>query len=235
MGAVAKVPTDGEVAAFLRSHPRFLADNPALYGGLVPPTRVHGEILADHMTAMVRSARAHASAMTERADDVLAAGRASAGLSARVQEAVLALMRAQDKVDCITTELPALLAVDSVALCAEAELPGVSHSLAPGVSHSLAPGVSHSLAPGIRLLPPGTVARVLGGRHAVFGEGGADAALLHGEASELARHEALVLVPGQGPPALLALVVRDGACLDPAQGAGALAFLGRAAAAALGR
>ncbi len=227
MGAVAKVPTDGEVAAFLRSHPRFLADNPALYGGLVPPTRVHGEILADHMTAMVRSARAHASAMTERADDVLAAGRASAGLSARVQEAVLALMRAQDKVDCITTELPALLAVDGVALCAEAELPGVSHSLASGVSHSLAPG--------IRLLPSGTVARVLGGRHAVFGEGGADAALLHGEASELARHEALVLVPGQGPPALLALVVRDGACLDPAQGAGALAFLGRAAAAALGR
>jgi len=209
--AVAKVPTDGEVAAFLRDHPRFLADNPSLYGGLVPPTRVHGEILADHMTAMVRSARAHASAMTERADDVLAAGRASAGLAARVQEAVLALMRAQDKADCIATELSALLAVDAVALCAEAELSGA------------------------RLLPPGTVARLLGGRHAMFGEGGVDAVLLHGEAAPLARHQALVLVPGQGPPALLALVVRDGACLDPAQGAGALAFLGRAAAAALGR
>jgi uncharacterized protein YigA (DUF484 family) len=207
----AKVLTEDEVAAFLRAHPRFLADNPDLYGGLVPPRRVHGETLADHMTAMVLTARAHASAMAERADDVLAAGRASAGLAARVQEAVLALMRAQDKVDCITTELPSLLAVDSVALCAEAELPGA------------------------RMLPAGTVARLLGSRAAVFREGGPEADLLHGEAADLAQHEALVLVPGQGPPALLALVVRDGECLNPTQGAGALAFLGRAVAAALGR
>ena len=53
------------------------------------------------MAAMVRAERAHAAAMAERADDVLAAGRAAAGLAARVQEAVLALLRATDPIDCI--------------------------------------------------------------------------------------------------------------------------------------
>jgi hypothetical protein len=50
----------------------------------------------------------------------------------------------------------------------------------------------------------------------------------------LARHEALVRLPGE-PPALLALSARERWMLDPAQGAGALAFLGRAVSAALGR
>jgi uncharacterized protein YigA (DUF484 family) len=79
------------------------------------------------------------------------------------------------------------------------------------------------------------VARLLGSRGVVLRPGDADAPLLHGEAARLARHEALVRVPGEGPPALLALVSRDAPALDPAQGTGALSFLGRAVAAALGR
>jgi uncharacterized protein YigA (DUF484 family) len=200
-----------EVAAYLRAHPDFLAENPALYRALTPPTRVHGDGLADHMTAMLHAERAHASAMTERAEDVLAAGRAAAGMAARVQEAVLALMRTQNPADCIATVLPALLGIDAVALCAEDELPGA------------------------RPLPRGMVARLLDTRAVLFRAGGADAVLLHGEAAHLARHEALLRVPGEGPPALLALVARDAHALDPAQGSGALAFLGRAVAASLGR
>ena len=57
--------------------------------------------------------------------------------------------------------------------------------------------------------------------------------ILHGEAAELARLDALVRVPG-GPAALIALVARD-AVARPGGGVGALAFLGRAVAAALGR
>ena len=202
---------DDEVAAFLRAHPDFLADRPELYRVLTPPARVHGEALADHMAAMLTAERAYAGAMAERADDVLAAGRAAAGLALRVQEAVLALIRADNPAECVTGEFPALLAVDAAALCMESYMPGT------------------------RTLPPGHVSRLMGHRPVVFRPGGDDALLLHGEAARLAQFEALLRVPGEGPPALIALVARDGATLDPTQGAGPLAFLARAVAAALGR
>ncbi len=202
---------EATVAAWLRAHPRFLAERPELYRWLAPPERLHGDGLADHMAAMLRAERAHAAAMAERADGVLAAGRAAAGLAARVQEAVLALLRAGHPAECVSAELPHLLAVDAAALCMEA------------------------LLPGIRPLPGGTVARLMGGRVVCHRDAPEEARLLHGEAAELARHDALVRIPGEGPPALLALVARDRYALDPGQGAGALAFLGRAVAAALGR
>jgi hypothetical protein len=203
-------PETAAVEAFLRTHPTWLADHPELYRLLAPPVRVHGEQLADHMAAMVHAERAHAAAMAERADNVLAAGRAAAGLAARVQEAVLALLRSPDPVDCVGHEMPGILGIDAVHLCLEAPHPGT------------------------RPLPGGTVARLLEGRQVLFREVATDARLLHAEAAGLAGHDALVLVPG-GPAALLALLARDPWALDPGQGAGALAFLGRAVAASLGR
>jgi uncharacterized protein YigA (DUF484 family) len=203
--------TPAQAEAFLRANPRFLAENPGLYGALAPPVRVHGDVLADHMAAILGVERSRTSAMADRADLVLATGRAAAGLAARVQEAVLALIRADNVADCVAAELPALLAIDAACLCLEDELPGA------------------------RKLPAGSVRQLLGSRAVLFRQGAADAPLLHGEAARLARHDALVLVPGEGPPALLALVARDGHALGPAQGTGALAFLGRAVAAALER
>lgn len=199
------------VATFLRANPRWLADNPDLYRVLTPPSRVHGEVLADHMAAMVLAERAHAAAMEERADGVLAAGRAAAGMATRVQEAVLALLRASDPLDCVAHEIPSILAVDSAHVCIEAIMPGTLP------------------------LPEGTVARLLGGRQVLFRDTVTDTRRLHAEAAGLAGHDALVLVPAHGPPALLALLARDRKVLDPVRGAGALAFLGRAIAASMGR
>lgn len=213
-------PSAEAVAAFLRANPSWLADNPDLYLLLAPPVRVHGESLADHMAAMVRAARAQAAERSAEADGVVTAGRAAAGLAARVHEAVLALMRAPDPADCVATELPGLLAVDAAALCAELDAD--------------APLVSWRFQARLRVVPRGTVAALFGGRVVVFRDRPADAALLHAEAALLARHDALVQVRLAGAPALLALASRDGAVL-PAYGAGALAFLGRAVAAALER
>ena len=163
------------------------------------------------MAAMVLAERAHAAAMEERADDVLAAGRAAAGMAARVQEAVLALLRATDPVDCVASEMPGILAVDAAFVCIEA------------------------LRPGARALPEGTVARLMGGRQVLFRDTVTDARRLYAEAAGLSGHDALVVLPGHGSPALLALAARDRVVLDPVRGAGALAFLGRAIAAAMGR
>ena len=209
-----RVPNEADAAlveAFLRAHPSWLADRSELYRILTPPRRVHGEPLADHMAAMVRAERTHAAAMAARADGVLAAGRAAAGLTQRVQAAVLALIHAGDPMECVLSEFPGMLAIDAAGLCIEDHLPGA------------------------RAIPAGVVAGLLDGRDVVFRVDPDDASLLHAEAARLARHDALVRVPWPGPPALLALVTRDPDSLDPAQGAGALAFLGRAVGAALGR
>jgi uncharacterized protein YigA (DUF484 family) len=192
------------VEAFLRANPGWLAAHPELYRVLEPPARVHGEGVTDHMAAMLRAQRAHV-------DGLVAAGRATAGLAGRVQDAVLALFRSTDPADCVSGEMPGILAVDAAHLCIEADHPGA------------------------RRLPDGAVARLLDGRQAVFRTAPTDAWLLHAEAAGLARHDALVRVPGEGPAALIALLARDQHVLDPAQGVGPLAFLGRAVAAALGR
>jgi hypothetical protein len=192
------------VEAFLRANPAWLAEHPDLYRVLEPPARLHGDGVTDHMAAMLRLQR-------ERADGLLAAGRVTAGLAGRVQDAVLALFRSTDPADCVSGEMPGILAVDAAHLCIEAEYPGA------------------------RRLPDGMIARLLDGRQVVFRDAPADARLLHAEAAGLARHDALVRVPGEGPAALLALLARDRHMLDPAQGTGPLGFLGRAVAAALGR
>ena len=192
------------VEAFLRANPAWLAQHPQLYHVLEPPTRVHGDGLADHMAAMLRAERANV-------DGLLAAGRATAGLAGRVQDAVLALLRSHDPADCVSSEMPGILAVDAAHLCVEADHPGARH------------------------LPDGLVTRLLNGHQVVFRDAPGDAGLLHAEAAGLARHDALVRVPGEGPAALVALLARDRHVLYPAQGAGPLAFLGRAVAAALGR
>jgi uncharacterized protein YigA (DUF484 family) len=191
-----------QVANYLRAHPQFLADNPDLYRTLAPPARPHGADVADHMAAMIAAERAHAAA-------VLAASRAAIGLAARVESAVLALMRSDATLDCIDGEFPALLAVDAASICCEAEHPGM------------------------RQLPTGMVDALLGAACVVWSAPAEWAPLLHGEAALLARHMALIRVPRPGTPCLLALASRDDGRLDQAQGSTALNFLGRAVAAAL--
>jgi uncharacterized protein YigA (DUF484 family) len=202
-------PDADAITAFLLAHPGWLADRPELYRRLHPPVRLHGERLADHMAAMLRVARERADTATARAETVLAAGRLAASLTTRVQEAVLALMGAADAVDCVVNELPGLLAVDAVSLCAEGRRRGA------------------------QLLPRGAVAALLGARDVVYRDAPDDRALLHAEAAALARHDALIRVEGLGVDTLLALASRDRMVLDPAQGAATLAFLGRAVGLAL--
>ncbi|MGH7083620.1 MAG: hypothetical protein ACREFN_01335 [Acetobacteraceae bacterium] len=204
------LPDPASVAAFLRANPAWLAENPELYRTLVPPVRVHGEPLADHMAAMLEAARAEAS-------DALAAGRAGRSLAGRIEEAILALVRAPDPVAALSAELPALLAVDAVTLDLEAEIPGA------------------------RVLPMGMIDRLFGKdeirlrtRGATW-TNGSESVLLHGEAAALARYEALVRLPGTAVPALIALACRDPFAAPARSARAPLILLARAVAAALER
>lgn len=192
------------VEAFLRRNPGWLAAHADLYALLDPPQRVHGERLADHMAALLLAARSRADHLAGEAASALAARRAAEGFVQRVQDAVLALMRAPDPAWYVQHDLPPLLRLDSARLCIEG---------------------GH--------LPPGTVAAMLGQRQALVREARWRAEpLLHGEAAALAGREALVRVPMRAGPALLALACRDGHALAGAA-TPTLAFLGQAVAAAL--
>ena len=200
---------DEEVAAFLRARPDFLAAHPGLYDLLEPPRRVHGTGLADHMAAMLVQARGRASDAERAGLSAAADRRAAEGFGRRVQETVVALMRAPDPGWLAAHELAGLLRLDTARVCSEATEP----------------------PEGTASVPRGTVAAALGQRAAVVRAAQADA-VLHGEAVALAAQEALVRVPLQGGPALLALACRDARDLSGAT-TDALTFLGQAVGAAL--
>jgi uncharacterized protein YigA (DUF484 family) len=203
-------PDPSAIVDYLRANPSFLSARPELYRVLTPPQRVHGEVLADHMTAMVRVERAHAAALRDRAAEVLNAGRAAAAVAERVHEAVLALIAAPDTAECVTNELPHLLGIDAAALCCE------------------------TFRPRWRTLPPGAVAMLMRGRAVISRDRPADAVVLHAEAALLAERDVLVRLPGL-VPSLLALVSRDPAALPALQATAAFTFLGRVVATLVGR
>jgi uncharacterized protein len=210
-GTAAKYDT-GDVAEFLRTNPGWLAAHPELYAVLEPPARVHGDRLADHMAAMLERARAGAAALAHANVE----RRAADGFAERVQDAVLAMMGSRDLPWYLQYDLPGLLRLDSVRLCAE------------GGQHGAA-----FMIPGAVRVPPGTVAATLGRRRALVRDA-VRTPLLHGEAAALAGREALVRVPLPDAPALLALACRDGRALAGAA-TPVLAFLGQAIAVALAR
>lgn len=210
-----------EVEAFLRANPSFLTEHPDLYRVLTPPRRLHGEHLADHMAAMLEAERSRARALETEMRAAVEAGRAGAGLSVRIRLAVLALMRAQDVLEAVTQEVPALLGVETCTLATEphcAPLRGTRPA-------------------GVRPLPVGAVMRLIGrGRDAVVRAHPTEAALLHAEAAPLVVRDALARVPlAAGPPMLIAVGARNPAALPARQSVAVLAFLGRAVAAALSR
>jgi len=146
------------VAAFLRGNPGWLAAQDALYSLMDPPCRVHGEQLADHMAALLAAARTRADHLAREAAAGAADRRAAEGFGARVQDAVLMLMRAPDPAWCLQHDLPALLRLDGARLCVE------------------------GLRPGMAAVPMGTVTAALGQRQALV-RGSVALPHLHGEAA----------------------------------------------------
>ncbi|WP_219760811.1 hypothetical protein [Roseomonas alba] len=205
--------------AYLRANPGFLSERPDIYRVLMPPRRLHGENLADHMAAMLAAERGRARALESEFVAAIEAGRAGAALSLRVRLAVLALMRAPDVMEAVTQEVPALLGVETCTLAAE-----------PGIGPVPLPA-------GMLRLPRGAVARLVGhGRDAVVRTSPTDLEMLHAEAAPLVERDALARVPlPLGPPALIAVGAREAASLPLRQTVSVLAFLGRAVAAALSR
>ena len=193
---------EADVLRFLVRRPDFLQRHPTLYMTLDPPARVHGEALADHMAAMIVAVRRQNAGL--RTD--VAARRHASGLRARVEDAVLGLLRARDTLEWVEVELAPTLGLDAAHLwrCGSGQA-----------------------------IPEALARQLLGGRDvSLRGAGGS--AGLHGAAASLVRSEALVRVAGHSGLAVLALGSREERFFAPGAEA-PLQMLGRAVEAALDR
>jgi uncharacterized protein YigA (DUF484 family) len=219
-GGAAAPPDADEAAlveAFLRTHPAFLADHPALYRALVPPRRVHGERMADHMAAMLEAERARGAELRATLEEVVSHGRANQANQARAHKAVLALLAARsptEALDIMVQEWPDLLGVDVVTVCAEGRAVLGARPLARGAIARLLPNASSFM---LRAQATETDA-------------------LYGEAAALVASDALArLTLASGGEALLACGSRDAGHFEPRQGTELMSFLAAAAAIALGK
>jgi uncharacterized protein YigA (DUF484 family) len=198
------LPEADRVAAWLRANPDFLAERPELYRLLAPPRRIHGEVLADHMAAMLTAER-HAN------QSLAASTRAEDGFVHRAQQAVLALIAATDPAEAVAHEWPALLGMEDCILAGEG-----------------------TPMPHRRILPPGLVNIMLpGDRDNLVRDEPETSTLLHGEAAALIARDALVRLPLPGAPIMLVLGARDAAALPRSGAAQPLRFLAGAIAARL--
>lgn len=172
-----------------------------------------GSDVVDLQHAMVGRLRTELVRSVKQHGELIDAGRNNQRSQARIHETVLRLLSARSLdhlLELMTTDLVGLLDIDAVALCLE------TGSVAPATSH------------GIRILPDGTIAKVIGSeRDVTLRDNVSGDRRIFGEAAGLVRSDALLrlVVRENGPPALLALGSREPRRFHPGQGSELLAFL----------
>ncbi|MDA1132504.1 MAG: DUF484 family protein [Proteobacteria bacterium] len=212
-------PSAKQVAAYLRAHPDFLLRHPNLFAIMEAPVRdfpdadPDGGDVVDLQHAMVGRLRTELVRNAKQHSDLIDAGRSNQRSQARIHATVLRLLSARSLdhlLELMTTDLVGLLDIDAVALCLE------TGTVAPATSH------------GIRILPSGTIDKVLASDRAVTLRDNIQGdRRIFGEAAGLVRSDALLrlVVREGGPAALLALGSRDVRRFHPGQGSELLAFL----------
>jgi uncharacterized protein YigA (DUF484 family) len=210
---------DARVAAYLRQHPDFLADNPSVLDVLRAPARPGlgpRDGVVDLQQAMVERLRRELDALRLERDSLIVTGRGNMNVQQRVHKAVLALLSARSfehLIETVTTDLTVILDLDAVCLGVEQ-----SHAHLPPMRIN---GVLH--------LPPDTVASLFGpSRQVLLRANVAGDPTIFGPAAGLIASDALLRlhISDSTPPALLALGAREPDCFEDGQGTDLLAFLG---------
>ncbi len=198
--------TGAQVADYLRAHPDFFSTHSDLLRTFTPSSRHEGGNVVDMQAFIIERLRADN-------DDLLTTSRGNMAGQSRVHEAVLAFLCAhslEHLVHLVTTDLVVILGLDVVVIAVES--------------------AEVESAAGVRVLPPGTVNRLLDGGHEVRldGETKADP-LVYGGMGYLVRSQALIRLEfgGKDSTGLLALGSREEGKFHARQGKELLIFLAR--------
>lgn len=191
-------PSVEAVAAFLASHPTFLADHPDLLETLILPEQRSPEGVVDLRGHLLQRQRDDIDRLKRQQRAIVSATRANLNTQHRIHSAILFLLDAESfeqLIQAIGTDLAVLLDLDAAVLSVEGD--GAS---APPPLHS-----------GVRVLPPGTIGALLGDSdHRLEGDIEGDGTIF-GPAFGMVKSQALIRldVSSATPPALLALGSRD--------------------------
>ena len=198
--------TGAQVADYLRAHPGFLYTYSDLLLTLTPPPRYEGGNVVDMQAFIIERLR------TDH-DDLLATSRGNMAGQSLVHEAVLSFLSAhslEHLVHLVTTDLAVILGLDVVVFCVES--------------------VEAESVAGMRVLPLGTVNRLLDGGHEVRLDSEAEAdPAVYGGMGSLVRSQALIRFEfgGRESTGLLALGSREEDKFHARQGKELLTFLAR--------
>lgn len=155
---VRPLPEAADVEAFLRQHPGFLAERPALLRSLTPPTRFDGDdAIADFQAAIIAELRADLDQLSQSSVDLLSMTRSNLTQQQRTHAAALMLVEAATPAEfhrVLTQEWPRLLDVDAIALVLEDDAAPHPMEGPQGISRVPAGTVDRlfAAAPGARVL-----------------------------------------------------------------------------------
>ncbi|MBL8831004.1 MAG: DUF484 family protein [Rhodospirillales bacterium] len=221
--AGAAPPTGAAVAEYLRRHPDFLIEHPDLLWILTPPAQRSDNGVVDMQRYMLERMRTDLAKLTAAQAELIATSRANLATQGRIHAAVLSVLTAKSLPHCIDTiavDLPMHLEVDAIGLGFES----LEH-VPPGEN-----------AQNLRILPRGTVDRLMGERRDILllSDEPGDSAI-YGGASTLVHSQALLRLQLKRdmPPGILAFGARATSKFHPGQGTELLNFLGRTVEAAL--
>ncbi len=144
--ALGKALSPNAVAAWLRRHPDFLAENDDLLAVLTPPQLRQGNGVVDLQHFMLERLQNEVGMLRRREKQLISAAEGNAAGQSKVHQAAITLIEARDVTalcSAIRSKLPQLLDVEAAALCIENEgalsLAGATTIGAGGIANLMGP------------------------------------------------------------------------------------------------
>lgn len=207
--------SENQVLQWLKDNPDFLQNNPDACNLLIPPSEKSGKTIADFQAYMIKRLKDDKEDIIEEARELVETSRTNMSNQARIHQAVLLLLEAQnfeDFIRTITLDFLSLLNLDIISLLVEAE---------GGI-------IPHIDISGVRAVGNGAIDRIMGEQNIVLESHIMGRDEIYGGGAGLVKSQMLVRLDiGEcAPSVLIAFGSRVPETFQPRQGVELVAFLG---------
>ena len=206
--------TAEDVLASEQKNPNFLQQHPKVVDLLVPPKG--DRKVKDFQSFMIERLKQDKEKVVTTARTLVENARSNMNNQVRIQNVILRLLEAstfEEFIHIITMDMSAMLDTDISVLVVE----------------STGDDIPHVHTNGVRLVPPGTIDKWMGGKNALLQSNISGIEVIYGGAYTLVQSQALLRVDisMNTPPAVLAFGSRDPEMFDEGQATDQVSFLAR--------